>query len=117
MSNISSTIAAPGGDIILATGETVSIRYGMSAVKTLEDEFGSINTLIAKITEATDGAFFTSITKALWAGTNRSLPYTEFLDLLDTRRIADYVKTFSDAIGEALGVGEAQAAEETAAEQ
>lgn len=112
---ISSTaIAAPGGTITLANGEEIQIRYGMRAIKQLEDDFGSINSLVDAIGKSSDGAFFTTISKAVWAGTSRVVSYDDFIDLLDPRRLTEYVTVFATAIGEALGTGEAPAAEKAA---
>jgi len=114
MSDLSSTILAPGGTITLASGESINIRYGMRAIKTLEDNFGSVNALIAKLGQAADSDFFTTISYAVWAGTNRSVSYDDFIDLLDPRKLGEYVEVFAAAIGEALGSGEAKAAAEAA---
>lgn len=114
MTDISSQILAPGGTITLASGDTINVRYGMRAIKVLEDEFGSVNALVAKLGEAADGDFFTTISKAIWAGTSRSVAYEDFLDLLDPRQLSAYVEVFATAIGEALGSGEAKAADQAA---
>lgn len=113
--DISSQISAPGRKIILSNGNEITIRYGMSALIEIEREYGSVGALATKLQDKT-GPVFTTLTHALWCGTNRKLPLAAFSDLIDPARITEYSEAFGEAFNEAMPKGESQPGEAQAAE-
>ena len=116
--NLSSKILIQGQSIALASGETVTIKYGFAALAVLEREYGSIQGLVAKLSNV-EGDVISTLGHALWAGTTRTVPVETFLDLLDPRKIQEYSEAFGTALSDAMPPGdntpgEAKAATEAA---
>lgn len=113
--DISSQISAPGRKIILANGNEITIRYGMSALIEIEREYGSVGALATKLQDK-NGPVFTTLTHAIWCGTNRKLPLAAFMDLIDPSRTQEYSVAFGEAFKEAMPKGSEDSGEAQAAE-
>jgi len=112
--NLSSKILLQGQTIALANGETVTIKYGFAALAVIEREYGSIQGLVAKLSD-TNGEVISTLGYALWAGTSRNVAVEAFLDLLDPRKIQEYSEAFGTALSDAMPPGDSTPGEAKAA--
>ena len=100
--NIAAAIKADGTSITLSNGTVMTIKYDMAALIEIEKKHGAVSGLYDKLKEGDKGPIFGTLSHALWAGTNRKMPYEAFVNLLDVRSIEAYSTAFAEAIQEAF---------------
>jgi len=104
--NKAAAIKADGAKITLTSGSVMQIKYDMAALIEVEKEHGSVTALYEKLKEGDKGPIFGTLAHALWAGTNRKMPFEAFVNLLSTHSIEEYSNAFAEAIQEAFPVAE-----------
>lgn len=103
----SDRILAAGKPLILADGRTVTLRFGLRAIKMIEDSFGSLGA-IEEIFATDDngvpkGKVVGPLVEVLAAGlSHEKLTADELLDLLDLGELNAYMAAALAAVGEAL---------------
>lgn len=113
----SDRLLAEGAPITLSDGRVVYLRYGMRAIKTLEDRFGSTEAIDEALKQMTSlkGKALTHISDFVAAGLihqpilnggDEPVSREQLDDLLDTRNLRDYALGIDLALGQAFGVNE-----------
>lgn len=97
----SDRILAPGVPITLTDGREVRVRYGMRALKMLEDEFGGLGA-VEDVLDG-NGKMIGPIVMMLAAGlSHEHISADELLDLTDPAELASYGDAVSAAFGQAF---------------
>lgn len=97
MPSDSDRLLAAGAPITLIDGREVRLRYGMRAMKNLEDELGSIEAVHEAVNGT--GKKFGPLVTVIYCGlSHEQIEQDDLFDLLDTRRLEEY----SEAIGAAF---------------
>lgn len=100
-------LLARGSDVVLADGATVTIVYAARSFAAIEVEYGSLNAYMEAIQRGTGGRIFHDIAYTLGLVLRQSVD--QVWDLIDTRRISDYLEAMSAALLEAMPPQEAAA--------
>lgn len=100
--NTAAAIKADGTTITLTNGTVMTVKYDMAALIEIEKKHGAVAGLYEKLKEGDKGPIFGTLSHAIWAGTNRKMPYDAFVNLLDIRKIEEYSNAFAEAIQEAF---------------
>lgn len=100
-------LLARGSDIELANGDVVTLVYTARMLARIEVEYGSLNAYLADVQLGTGGRIFHAL--AFTLGLALRQPVDRVWDLIDTRRLADYVSGMGAALLEAMPPQEAAA--------
>ena len=112
MSDAAAVIEAKGIPITFVDGSTARIRFGLSAIKALEDQHGSTAAALAAVNGALvvneegvpAGKAYSMIWDLLRLGLRREkLSDDELEDLLDENQMADYMPLLMEALAQGMG--------------
>lgn len=107
----SDQILAAGVPVTLADGSTANVRFGMWGLKLVEDEFGSLGAMYEALNSAFDtgdgdapmGPAFTTIFQIMKIALyDLDKSERELADLLDLRRLEEYVNAVGKALEQSL---------------
>lgn len=107
----SDQILAAGVPVTLADGSTANVRFGMWGLKLVEDEFGSLGAMYEALNSAFDtgdgeapmGPAFTTIFQIMKIALyDLDKSERELADLLDLRRLEEYVNAVGQALEQSL---------------
>jgi hypothetical protein len=106
MTQIGNQLKADGASIVLTNGTEMKVKYDMAAIIEIENKHGSVSALYEKLKQGDKGPIFGTLSHALWAGTNRKMPYQAFIELLNPKDVEQYSHAFATAIQEAFPTAE-----------
>jgi hypothetical protein len=102
----SDRILAPGVPVTLIDGRTVTLRYGMRAMKAIEDRWGSVGEamlLLHGVLQGTTPKSIGTVVAFLADGLiHEGLSEDALLDLTEFGAMARYIDSIADALDEAL---------------
>jgi hypothetical protein len=93
-------LIARGSDLVLADGSTVTIVYSARSFARIEAEYGSLNAYMTALSEGTGGKLFGLL--AFTLGLILGQPVDRVWDLIDVRRLNDYIEAMGAALIEAM---------------
>lgn len=93
-------LLARGSDLELANGDSVTLVYTARLFARIEVEYGSLNAYLQDIQQGTQGKIFHAI--AFTLSLVLRMPVDKVWDLIDTRRLSDYVAAMGAALLDAM---------------
>lgn len=89
-------LLAQGTEIILADGAVHTVRFSNRSLARIEDDYGGLEAFTSVLKDKPFGSAAYVISLTL------GVPYEQALDMVDTRKVADYYKAIAAALEEAL---------------
>lgn len=93
-------LVAKGSDLTLIDGATVTVVYSARKLAQIEEDYGSLDAYWAAIGEGTAGKFFRHL--AYTIGLVLGMSPDDAYDLIDTRRVREYMAAIAAALVEAM---------------
>lgn len=93
-------LIARGSDLVLADGSTVTIVYSARTFALIEAEYGNLSAYMGALAQGTGGKLFGQL--AFTLSLILSQPIDRVWDLIDTRRLNEYIEAMGAALIEAM---------------